>query len=291
MVNIEHIQTFVLAADKGSFSAAARHLRRSASSVSMIISTLEDQLGITLFDRSKKHPVLTPAGTRLYDHAQTLLRQANRIELLALSVIEEVEEKLTIGIGELIPFELIEEPLAKVIRKFANTEFEILRDSRQELERRFKEGHIDALIRARSAATDTDADFFQFKSLPVVCICSPDSELADQAIVKSSDLIGLRQICCASMLDNDLLSVGGTMSNDILTASSMHDLMNLVEQDLGWAYLPHAFASKRLQLGTLQTFQPDFLISGELSGIDVDLLLKPMASGPVTNMLKDLLSD
>ncbi|GLP97616.1 LysR family transcriptional regulator [Paraferrimonas sedimenticola] len=290
MVNIEHIQTFVLAADKGSFSAAARHLGRSASSVSMIISTLEDQLGITLFDRSANHPVLTSAGARLYDQAQTLLRQASRIELLALSVIEEVEEKLTIGIGEMIPFELIEEPLAKIVRKFPDTEFEIVRGSRQELEKRFVAGDIDALIRSRSAAADTDADFFQFKSLPVVCICSPDSELADKTNVNSSELIELRQICCTSMLDNDLLNLCGTLSNDVIKASSMHDLMNLVEQDLGWAYLPYSFASERIQLGTLQTFQPDFLINGELSGLDVDLLLKPMVKGSVTEMLKQLLS-
>lgn len=56
----ESLIAFVEAASLGSFSAAARKLGKSQSTVSTAIAHLEIDLGLTLFDREKRYPVLTP---------------------------------------------------------------------------------------------------------------------------------------------------------------------------------------------------------------------------------------
>ncbi|MCS6036963.1 LysR family transcriptional regulator [Klebsiella pneumoniae subsp. pneumoniae] len=48
----------------GSFSAAARRLRKSQSTISTAIANLEADLGVTLFDRATRQPTLTPQGSR-----------------------------------------------------------------------------------------------------------------------------------------------------------------------------------------------------------------------------------
>lgn len=58
----EALQAFVEAAALGSFSAAARKLRKSQSTVSTAIANLEADLALTLFDRSARQPVLTAAA-------------------------------------------------------------------------------------------------------------------------------------------------------------------------------------------------------------------------------------
>ena len=64
-VSLDQLRSFLAAVDEGSFSAAARKLRRAQSAVSELVSTLEDQIGVSLFDRSGRYPKLTPQGAVL----------------------------------------------------------------------------------------------------------------------------------------------------------------------------------------------------------------------------------
>jgi DNA-binding transcriptional LysR family regulator len=64
-VSLDQLRTFIAAVDEGSFSAAARKLLRAQSMVSDLVSNLEGQIGVTLFDRSSRYPRLTAEGTIL----------------------------------------------------------------------------------------------------------------------------------------------------------------------------------------------------------------------------------
>lgn len=63
--SLEALSTFVEAVSCGSFSAAARRLRKSQSAVSTSIANLEVDLGISLFDHSSREPVLTEEGKKV----------------------------------------------------------------------------------------------------------------------------------------------------------------------------------------------------------------------------------
>lgn len=59
MAHPDQIQAFVMAAELGSFSAAARQMGKVQSAVSTAIANLEIDAGVELFDRSGRAPVLT----------------------------------------------------------------------------------------------------------------------------------------------------------------------------------------------------------------------------------------
>src|SRR5271165_1766880 len=61
-VSLDQLRAFIAAVDEGSFSAGARRLRRAQSAVSELVSNLEAQIGVVLFDRSQRYPKLTAAG-------------------------------------------------------------------------------------------------------------------------------------------------------------------------------------------------------------------------------------
>ena len=63
-VTLDQLRAFATIADEGSFSAAARKLRRVQSAVSHAIGIVEDQLGVQLFDRSARLPRLTAQGRK-----------------------------------------------------------------------------------------------------------------------------------------------------------------------------------------------------------------------------------
>ncbi|MFT3687933.1 LysR family transcriptional regulator [Paenirhodobacter sp.] len=66
-VNLKLLQTFLLAAEHGSFRRAAEESNRSPSAVSMQIRDLEEQVGVSLFVRTPQCVTLTPEGRLLYD--------------------------------------------------------------------------------------------------------------------------------------------------------------------------------------------------------------------------------
>ena len=71
-MELKQVTYFLTVAELGSFSAAADHLYISQSSLSKQIMALEKELGIELFDRSKRNIVLTEAGATFRKHAQQL---------------------------------------------------------------------------------------------------------------------------------------------------------------------------------------------------------------------------
>ena len=79
MASNEVLQAFVQAATQGSFSAAARKLGKSQSTVSAAVASLEIDLDLVLFDRSSRKPTLTAAG-------QVLLQRAEQVGLLPAGV-------------------------------------------------------------------------------------------------------------------------------------------------------------------------------------------------------------
>jgi DNA-binding transcriptional LysR family regulator len=61
-----HLDSFVAAADEGSFSAAARRLGLTPAAVSKSVARLEAGIGVRLFQRSTRSLSMTAEGERLY---------------------------------------------------------------------------------------------------------------------------------------------------------------------------------------------------------------------------------
>jgi LysR family transcriptional regulator, low CO2-responsive transcriptional regulator len=81
VAEIPHLETFALAAETGSFTAAAKQLGLTQAAVSQRIAALEKDLGIALFSRQGGRASLTDAGRTLHDFArriQTLHDQARQ---------------------------------------------------------------------------------------------------------------------------------------------------------------------------------------------------------------------
>ncbi len=80
---LDQLSAFVIAVEKGSFSAAARELGKAQSRVSTAVANLEIDLGLELFDRSARLPRLTAAGEQIYQEAKVVLRQCQRLDARA----------------------------------------------------------------------------------------------------------------------------------------------------------------------------------------------------------------
>ena len=102
-LSLDQLRIFVAAAEEGSFSAAARYLKRTQSSVSDAIANLEAQLAVALFDRSERYPRLTPAGMVLLTDALSVVSGVDLMKARAKGIAGGLEAELSAVIDVFFP--------------------------------------------------------------------------------------------------------------------------------------------------------------------------------------------
>jgi DNA-binding transcriptional LysR family regulator len=115
-VSLDQLRIFIVAADEGSFSAAGRRLSRAQSVVSQTLANLEGQLGVKLFDRSARFPVLTDQGRALLADARKVAGDVAAFKAQAKSLAGGLEPELSVAVDVMFP----EVTFTRVVTAFQN---------------------------------------------------------------------------------------------------------------------------------------------------------------------------
>lgn len=114
----DQISVFLAVVDQGSFIAAARSLRRAQSAVTYAIKRLEEQLGLSLFDRTEYRAVLTEAGRALVPNARRIADGVVAMRTQALSLAEGHEAEISIVVDSIYPMQRVREALHRFSQVF-----------------------------------------------------------------------------------------------------------------------------------------------------------------------------
>ena len=76
-------RAFLVTAEEGSLSAAARALGMTQPTLGRQVTALEQELGVVLFERGGHGLVPTPSGLELVEHVRVMADAANRVSLTA----------------------------------------------------------------------------------------------------------------------------------------------------------------------------------------------------------------
>jgi len=101
---------------KGVFSAAGRRLRRAQSVISQTLANLEGQLGVKLFDRSGRFPVLTDKGRALVADARTVAGNVDLFKARAKTLAGGLEPELSVAVDVMFP----DAAFTRVVAAFQN---------------------------------------------------------------------------------------------------------------------------------------------------------------------------
>lgn len=233
---LEQLNSFVSAADKGSFSEAARSLGRAQSVVSTHVSTLEAELGVDLFDRSARMPVLTEAGRELLAEAREVLRRCKRFEARAIARYRGETGTLSIAVGDGVPFFLLTGTLADLARQYPFLRVRLLICPHAEAWQRVEEGDVQlALVYKNESRRPDHCEGSWIATVPQVIVAPWDHPLVDKADITASDLALHRQIVVGDSARGGLRHVMSTHtweSNDLMAA------LDMAWRGLGWTVLP-----------------------------------------------------
>jgi len=120
-VSLDQLRTFIAAADEGSFSAGGRRLRRAQSVVSQTLANLEAQLGVKLFDRSSRSPVLTRQGVALLAEAREVVGGMDAFKARAKGLSDGLEPELSVVVDVMFPLEQLTGAVVAFQEKFPTT--------------------------------------------------------------------------------------------------------------------------------------------------------------------------
>lgn len=111
-------RAFLATAEEGSLSAAARALGQTQPTLGRQVSALEDDLGVTLFERAGRSLTLTQAGLELLEHFRAMGNAAQRISLAASGQSQAIEGQVRITATNLMATYHLP-PVLRKIRKTA----------------------------------------------------------------------------------------------------------------------------------------------------------------------------
>ncbi len=120
-VSLDQLRTFIAAVEEGSFSAAARKLNRAQSVVSEMVSALEGQIGVPLFNRSGRYPKLTGAGVVLLADARGIVSGVDFMKARAKGMSAGLEPELSAVVDVFFPIAAITGAAKEFRVKFPGT--------------------------------------------------------------------------------------------------------------------------------------------------------------------------
>jgi len=95
-------RAFLVTAEEGSLSAAARALDMTQPTLGRQVTALEEELGVALFERVGRGLELTPSGLELVEHVRAMGDAANRLSLTASGQSTSIEGNICITATEVM---------------------------------------------------------------------------------------------------------------------------------------------------------------------------------------------
>jgi DNA-binding transcriptional LysR family regulator len=119
-------RAFLVTAEEGSLSAAARALGMTQPTLGRQVSALERELGVALFERVGRGLTLTDSGLGLLAHVRAMGEAANRVAFAATGQSQSVEGLVTITASEVVSAFLLPPVLAKLRARHPGLELKVV---------------------------------------------------------------------------------------------------------------------------------------------------------------------
>jgi DNA-binding transcriptional LysR family regulator len=178
---------FMLLAEELSFSRAAARLGLTQPALSLAIARLEDDLGVTLFERTKRRVELTQPGRVFLAETELTLRQMDLARAMVHKAAKGKIGRITIGFVEAAPFNVLPGIVALLRKVLPEIELVLREMVTSEQVDALEARRIDiGLMRPMFAYGRFDTAYL-YKE-PYVVAMATDSPLSKQASIRYDDL-------------------------------------------------------------------------------------------------------
>ncbi|MEM7322918.1 MAG: LysR family transcriptional regulator [Actinomycetota bacterium] len=250
-MNLKRLECFVAVAEELHFHRAAERLHMAQPPLSRQVKILEEELGITLFNRSTRTVTLTEAGRFLYPGVRKLLLDAAAIERRVTEFRSGEGGILRLGFVDSSSYETMPRFLRAHRARWPKVEYELLSMSSDEQREALADGQIDLGIgRATGAGPAVDATTLQVERL--LLAVGVDHRLADRTSAGIGEtggepFIGFDRRISPSMHTqlSNIFAVRDIVYDPIIEATEYTTILGLVASGQGIAIVPAGVRSFR----------------------------------------------
>jgi len=238
-----------------SFAAAAEELNRVPSALTYSIKKLEQDLGVTLFDRSEYRTRLTPLGYELLEGGRSLLQQGQALEHKITSEKALEPHVISLACDDVIAFEYLEPLLTDFFEHFPDLSLrlsaEILNGGWDALET----GRADISIAVLRSDRPHDSvyHYVSLGHIPFVFVVSPSHPIASVLEPLTTKDIQAHRIILVNDTSKQLpgLSTGYQPKSYSFAVPTMRAKMLAQLAGLGIGFLPKYMVEPYLEQGLL----------------------------------------
>lgn len=284
-VSIRQLQYVVAVADTLGFHRAAARCRVSQPTLSSQIQKLEDVLGVRIFERDKRHVLVTAAGAAVVRHARKVLVEIDDLLTATTEAKDPFAGTLRVGVIPTVAPYLLPFVTPAIARRWPRLRLALVEEKTDELLASVRSGALDAGLLAVVDGMD-DLESATIVEDPFVLAAPRTHAFAKQKMVSLADLedepvLLLDDGHCLRTQALALCQRAGATETD-LRATSLATLVQMVSSGNGLTLLPSIAIEVENRRGQL-AIRP---LSGRAQGRTLCLAWRRAA--PLGGALRDL---
>ena len=220
------LKYFLMVAREENITKAAELLHITQPTLSRQLMQLEEELGVTLFKRSKHSIILTDDGILLKRRAQELVALSDKV-VSELSHRDDISGEISIGCGETQSMNFLSERIAEFQKKYPSVQVEIFTATADDIKERIEKGILDMGL----LTEPVDIGKYEFIRMPNKerwgLLMRKDSHLADKSGISPDDLTDTPLIMVRrELVRNELASWFGEHYDSLDVVASYNLILN-----------------------------------------------------------------
>lgn len=261
--SLEQLQAFVAVYEQLSFSKAALTLNKHRTTIGQVVTNLEDQLAVELFERTGRTVIPTEDGDLLYHYAKQTLEQARAFDKIALSLSSGSLENITIAYPSIIPLSLLYKIRNQLASSFPLLRVNFLERDKEAIKVGIANGdyhfglvniHESTAIHSFDATVLGHLEFVPFAQKGCALTKIPSKDMR-------SHLQNTRQFLLKSLTED------GVKNKMLISAThevidEMQLVIKFVKEGLGWAFLPKLLTKSEYGTNHIQQLEVDEMLQG-----------------------------
>jgi LysR family transcriptional regulator, hydrogen peroxide-inducible genes activator len=266
-MTLTELSYIVALAQEQHFGRAAERCHVSQPTLSIAVKKLEEELGVTLFERCKNGVQITPLGERIVSMAGGVLHQTAAIKDVAAADKDQLQGPLQLGTLPTIGPYLLPQFIPLLQKTASQLSLYVEEGSQESLTLKLRNGELDAIL-VTAPFSEPDVVTQALFDEPFVLLLPADHRLASKAFISGTDLDPAEVL---------LLDEGDRFRDQVLTAfpqlsplqssrarakryfnrgSTLEALRHLVASKLGLTILPQSAAEAPLYAPNLLVTRP-----------------------------------
>jgi DNA-binding transcriptional LysR family regulator len=254
-MEFQQLKTFCTVAKLLSFHKAADTLNYAQSTISAQIKALEDDLGVSLFNRLSKKITLTEAGTRFLNYANKILEIEKEAKT---NLIGDNKSNTTINleVSETIANFVLPPIINKFLSQHKNTDIIITNCDYQNLVKNLEKGITDIaiIIDESTSSKNLLVEFIGAEKL--LFVTYPENPLTkmdelDIDLIKKQPILINKSNCAHIVLFKQLSSLGVVNPDKLIEFSSLETIKQTIQSGIGIALLPEISVAMEIALGRM----------------------------------------